>query len=54
MYGPASATPFRVGNDAVDSGDPGPPIPHLDGNYEPDQNVIRLDLTEGGPSPAIY
>lgn len=31
---------------------PGPPEPHLDGNYEPDQNRIRLDLTEGGPSPA--
>lgn len=31
---------------------PGPPIPHLDGNYEIDLNRIRLNLTEGGPTPA--
>jgi len=31
---------------------PGPPEPLLTATYEPDLNRVRLDLHEGGPSPA--
>lgn len=31
---------------------PGPPSPTLVATYEPDLNRVRLDLHEGGPSPA--